>query len=128
MYGIVTAFVIPFSIVAIIYSAIVCRARQSTRRVMPCVTTVSGNANVHRSNMGREMVPIRNMSILLAILLGGGIPYLIVVLWHAIEDQHPPESFYLLTINSISICTALMIFALFSFNKQVKESTLKYVL
>ncbi|CAF3948467.1 unnamed protein product [Rotaria sordida] len=126
MYGITTAFIIPFNIVTIIYTTLVCRARQSTRRIrvtQSTVTTVSTNINVNIPNIKREMILVRNMSILLSIILCGGTPYLILVLWQATTKYPPPESFYLLIINSISICTALMMFALFNLNKQAKKTT-----
>jgi hypothetical protein len=125
MYGIITTFIIPFNIVAIIYSTLVYRTHRSTRRVRASNSSVI--TNVYVPNIGREMILIRNMSILLSILLGGGTPYLILVLWQAIKNQHPPESFYLLIINSISVCTTLMMFALFNLNKEVKKKTYEYL-
>ncbi|CAF0982761.1 unnamed protein product [Rotaria sp. Silwood1] len=86
MYGIITAFVIPFNIVTIIYTTLVCRARRSTRRVRDTGSTViavSTNTNINIPNIGREITLIRNMSILLSIILCGGTPYLFLVFWQA---------------------------------------------
>lgn len=120
MYGITTAFLIPFTIVTIIYTTLIYRAHRSTRRVRVNRPSII-------SNIGREMTLIRNMSILLSILLCGGTPYLILVLWHMFVDENPPESFYLLIINSISICTTIMMLTLFNLNKDVKKKTCKFL-
>ena len=117
-YGIITAFVIPFSIVVIIYVQLVCRAYQSTRRVRE----ISIGDLVGTPNLRREMKLVRNMCILLSIMLGGGIPYLCMVIWHATTSEPAPHSFYLLIVNSIHICTVLMMIALFTLNQQVKKN------
>lgn len=122
MYGIITAFVIPFNTVVIIYIQLICRARRSSRRVQPNRRT---NTAV-TPNMRREMRLVRNMCILLSIMLGGGIPYLCMTIWHATTSEPAPQSLYLSIINSIHICTALMMVALFCLNKQVRMTTTDY--
>ena len=118
IYGIVTSFIIPFNTMVIIYIKLVHHACRSSRRVQPSQTT----STVATPNMRREMRLVRNMCILLGIMLGGGIPYLCMVIWHAITSEPAPHSLYLLIINSIHICTALMMAALFMLNQQVKKN------
>ncbi|UJR08424.1 hypothetical protein I4U23_012694 [Adineta vaga] len=130
LYGIITAFVIPFHIVVVIYSKIICLSRQSARRIQPeqiaTITKYLTGINP-KPNYRREMKLIRNTSILFSILLGGGMPYLILVLWHMMNIGTPFPSLYLLTINSISICTAMMMIKLFYLSKEVKKITYDYV-
>jgi len=120
-YIIITAFIIPFNIVTIIYSLLICHAHKSTRRVRPIQSNI-----IVPPNIGREIILIRNMTILLFILLGGGIPYLILVIWNGIKINNPPEYLYLLIINSITICTALMMLLLFTLNKDLKKKTYNF--
>ncbi|CAF0721759.1 unnamed protein product [Adineta steineri] len=68
------------------------------------------------------------MSAQSTIISCGGILYLILVIWLATQ-QHPPppESFYLLALNLISIFTAIMMIALFLMNKPVKKIVSDYI-
>ena len=122
MYGIIATFIIPFNIVIIIYITLVHRAHQSTRRIRTNDATISVSTSTIIPNMRREMKLIRNMSILLGVMLGGGIPYFCLVIWHAITEHSAPHALYSLIINSINICTALMMAALFILNKQIRTS------
>jgi hypothetical protein len=70
---------------------------------------------------------IKNMLILVGILLCAGIPYLFMVLWHAITKQPPPEAFYSLTMVNISIFYAIKIVVLFRMSKAVKTIAIEYL-
>jgi hypothetical protein len=74
MYGIIMTFIIPFNIVTIIYSTLICRARRIRDNDL-IVSTVLLTVNIHIPNIRREMKLTRNMSVLLC----GGIPYLIFI-------------------------------------------------
>ncbi|CAF1059076.1 unnamed protein product [Adineta ricciae] len=50
-----------------------------------------------------------------------------LVLWHMVNLELPPSSLYLLIINSISVCTALMMMMLFHFSEQVKTSAYDHI-
>lgn len=118
MYGIITAFIIPFNTVVIIYVNLICRSYRSTRRVHDITMGDLGVA----PNMRREMRLVRNMCILLSIMLGGGVPYLCMVIWHAIASEPASHGLYILIINSIHICTSFMVGTLFALNEPVRKN------
>ena len=105
MYVICIGFVTPFSMVIVIYAVIFNHARRSTRRITafpPPTITNRLIRNIPLPNFKREMTIMRNMLILISIFACGGIPFLILVLWHVTEHR-PPECLYLLIINCISL-------------------------
>ncbi|CAF2672926.1 unnamed protein product [Rotaria sp. Silwood2] len=79
-------------------------------------------------NAKREIKLARNMVILVGIFAGGGALCLCLTVWRGVQpDSKPPESFYLLSINAITLFTALMMVALFSLNKQIKGICVGYI-
>jgi hypothetical protein len=130
IFYVIIAFVIPLNIVTIIYTIIFYYVRQSTRRVIGFIsntTTMTITTNNTILNVRREMKLMKNMSILISLLICGGTPYLILVLWHVILTQSPPESFHLLSTNFIPIFIALKMIALFCMCRKVKHSALQYL-
>ncbi len=101
--------------------------RQSSRRVT--VITITAPRQAATPNGKRELKIMQNMSLQSSIISFGvgGILYLVLVIWLATQQHSPPESFYLLAINLISIFTALMMIALFLMNKEVKTIALNYI-
>ena len=128
MFSVIIAFVIPLNIVTIIYAIIFYYARQSTRRIIGfsshvrMVTTQTAIVKVKR-----EIRLMKKIFILLSLLLCGGTPYLILVLWHKISKQPPPESFYLLSTNFIPIFIALKMVTLFCMCKKMKHIPSQYL-
>jgi hypothetical protein len=125
MYAIVTGFIIPLSISMVIYGKIFYQSHRSSRRI----AALALNAiTTYIPNTRREMKLARNMIMVEGIFAGVGTPFLILVLWHAIQpNSPPPESFYLLSINAISIFFAFMMIALFCMNKSVKDAARGYL-
>ena len=122
-YGVAVAFVVPLGIAAGVYTMIFIKARQSSQRVGILNPTAS---RAPSANMKRESVLARNMLIVMGVFTGGGTPFLILVLWHAIRPTNPPpESFYLLIINAITLFVTSMIVALFIMSKPVRNSALR---
>lgn len=99
--------------------------RQSSRRVT--VITITAPRQAATPNSKRELKIMQNMSLQSSIISFGGVLYLVLVIWLATQQHSPPESFYLLAINLISIFTALMMIALFLMNKAVKTIALNYI-
>ncbi|CAF4173598.1 unnamed protein product [Adineta steineri] len=130
-YVVVLIFVIPLNIVTIVYGVILYRVRQSTRRIavvkLDTITSTVHN-RTHVPNGKRELKIMQNMSAQSTIISCGGILYLILVIWLATQQHSPPpESFYLLALNLISIFTAIMMIALFLMNKPVKKIVSDYI-
>lgn len=129
MYVVITIFLIPLSIVTIIYGIILHHVHQSTRRVMaiaPNAITNITNVGTSIPNGKRELKLMQNLSTQTTIISFGGTLYLILVIWYAIQPS-PPESFYLLAVNLICIATTLMMIALFLMNKTVKKIAFGFI-
>jgi hypothetical protein len=130
MYVVGIIFLIPLNVVTIVYGLILHRARQSTRRialVRPNVISNRDHPNAHLPNGKRELKLMQKMLVQSGLISLGGILYLILVFWNATQQDSPPEAFYLLAINFISISTTFMIIALFLMNKQVRKIALSYI-
>jgi hypothetical protein len=129
-YTVITVFIIPLNTVTIVHGIIFRRVQQSGRRVTHFVstgTTAATSGNITASNAKRELILMQKMSTQSGIITCGGILYLILVIWNATQEQSPPESFYLLSINLISIFTAIMMIAIFFMNKKIKDIVVGYV-
>ncbi|CAF1121771.1 unnamed protein product [Rotaria sordida] len=108
----------------IIYSIIFYHARRSSRRITP---STSNTMTTHIPNAKREMKLAQNMIMIETLYAAAGVPLLILILWQVIQvNSPPPESLYLLSMNSISVFSTLMIIMLFCTNKQVKDIALNY--
>lgn len=125
IYAISIAFVIPLNSSMVIYNVIFHHARRSSRRIAPSTSNTPVN---HMPNARREMKLAQNMIMIETLYVGAGAPLLILIFWHVIQPgSAPPESLYLLSFNSISLFATLMVIMLFSTNKQVRETALKYL-
>lgn len=123
------AYLFPLSIVTIVYSIIFYRARQSTCRVGAALAsrTANGGRNSYVPNLKREMTLMKNIVILVGILVIAGMPYLTLVLWHAIQTYLPPEPFYLLALIIITSSFAIKMIVLFCMNKEIRNITIAYL-
>lgn len=127
IFNVITSFVIPVSIVAIIYGIILYHARQSSRRVtgfVPRTNTFMSNTNIAKPNLKREIRLMKNIIIILSLLTCAGTPYLVRILLLAINEKMVPDYLDLLSINSITICAECLMVITFFMNKEVKNSFL----
>ena len=130
MLAVIIAYLIPLSIVLILYTIIIFHARQSVRRVFALKEDRPSHAKQKNSigpNFKREMKLMKNIFILIGILVCAGIPYLTMVIWHAASEQPPPKAFYLLTMVNISLFFLVKIIVLFVMNKDVRMITFNYL-
>jgi len=130
MWAVTIAYLIPLSIVTIIYGIILYRARQSTRRVGAFAPSMISNAvtNNNVPNFKREIKLMKNILILVGILVCAGIPYLTLVIWHVTKIQPPPpEATYLLAMITISVFFAIKMITLFFMNKEVRNIAVEYI-
>jgi hypothetical protein len=130
MYVVVIVFIIPLNIVTIIYDVIIHHIRQSTRRIATGAHNVILNTVQGKSpgpNGKLVLKTTQNIAVQTTIIPFGGILYLILVIWHATQQQSPPESFYLLALELISIFTVFMMIALFLMNEAVKRIVFGYI-
>lgn len=130
IYIVTIAFIIPISIIIIIYAVIFYHARQSTRRVEAFASNEISNRIIKNSlkpNLKREMKLMKNIFIVVNIFGCGGSLYLILVLWHVTQKQPPPEPLYLLAIVMMTVFAAAKMIALFLLNKEVKNTAFEYL-
>lgn len=130
MWAVTIAYLIPVSVVTIVYAIVFYHTRQSTRRVGAFAPSKVSNAltNNHAVHLKREMKLIQNILILVSILICAGIPYQTLVIWHVTQKQPPPppEPTYLLAMITISVAFAIKMIVLFYMNKEVKNVVMKY--
>lgn len=124
IYGVITAYTVPLSIITIIYSVILQHARQSTRRVvnfdLNSITkmTIAKNSTL---TVKRELKLMKNMMILLDSFTCSGTPYFILVLWPVVFKVSPPEPLYLLSLSIITITIDYMMVITFFMSKDVRK-------
>ncbi|CAF1285082.1 unnamed protein product [Adineta steineri] len=75
----------------------------------------------------KNLIVMKNILIILNILMCGGTPYLILMIWDLIDNGSAPRQLYFLSVNSLVSATTLMIIVTFYKNKTVKKITLKYL-
>jgi len=126
IYSIVTTFVIPFIIITIAYCKILYTIIQSTRRVQPAFSNILTNKAL-KINRKREIRLAKNMIITLNCFICGGIPYLILIIWQLVTTDHPPDSFFLLSVISMSVFSSIMMFSVFYLNHQVRNIAFAYL-
>lgn len=125
IYVVVIGFVIPLNFITIIYAMIFYYVRQSTRRVFAFRSnTIQNIGNLSIFAVRRDMKLMRNMLILLGILITGGTPFLMLIIWQAISKEPPATHFYILSINFIPNCISINMVLLFFMSKEVKRRLL----
>lgn len=126
MYGVVSSYVIPLSVITTIYGVILNHARQSTRRIVAFAsrsTTNANTSNTNTMNVKRELRLMQNMMVILTYFTCAGTPYFTLVLWSVSFKAQPPESLYLLSLNSITISVETMMVITFFISKDIKKNT-----
>ena len=130
IYGMISAYLIPFVIITVIYGIILNHARQSTRRVVAFTsqsTTKVVTSHNAMLNMKRELRLMRNMFILLSFFTCAGMPYFLLGIWPVIFKIAPPEPLYLISVNSITISSECMVVITFFMCKEVKKCCFQYL-
>jgi glucan phosphoethanolaminetransferase (alkaline phosphatase superfamily) len=64
---------------------------------------------------------MKNILLLMGIFMCGGSPFLVLTLWNIIKPQSSPKQLYILSLNSILLCAAILMGVLFFTNKKVKD-------
>ena len=125
VYIIGNGFLVPVLISTVIYGVIWYRAYRSSRRVVP---SRSDTITSHMSTGRRDIKIVRNMIMIMAVFMSGGIPFLILVVWNIIQPNKPPPSALYLTSNTtISLAVALTVTVLMVLNHQMKAIALGYL-
>jgi hypothetical protein len=121
IYSNITSFVFPATIVIMIYSKILYQVRQSTRRVASNLTGRSMSLHTSVPSVERNLKVMKNILLLMGIFMCGGSPFLILTLCNIIKPQSSPKQLYILSLNSILLCAAILMGVLFFTNKKVKD-------
>ncbi len=125
IYSIITTFVIPFNVIAIVYCKILYTISQSIRRIQPAISNIHTNTTP-KINRKREIKLAKNMIITLVCFICGGIPFLILIIWQLVTI-YPPDSFFLLSVISMSVFSSVMMFSVFYLNHQVRNIAFAYL-
>ncbi|CAF0764434.1 unnamed protein product [Adineta ricciae] len=129
--SVLIAFIIPLNIVASVYSSIFFYAWKSTYRIRSLnshATNLMISSHTRLLKVKREIKLMQKILVLICLVLFGGTPYFILVLWHVLLEESPPEPFYLLSTNCIAIFISLKMITLFCMCKQIKTNVLHYLL
>ena len=127
LYAIFLSFVIPLNIIVIIYGIILYQVRQSTRRVT--ANNTIGSAVVRNSSQfaaRRNLKIMKKMLLLLNILMCGGTPYLILVIWNVIHSETSFTEFYYIAVHFLSLSGCIMMMIIFFTNSPIKKIISKY--
>lgn len=119
------SFITPLSIVTMVYGIIFYSVRQSTRQVMPFVSSV--NRNHVRSNAKRELKIVQHLVMQSGCISVGGIVYLTNILWQKISQTSLPKPMYLMGFTFMTNSISLMAVLQFIMNKKVKEIVFQYL-
>lgn len=120
IYSIITTFMIPFLIIGTAYMKILYTIRQSTRRIQPIVLS-NQTDKTPKINRKREIKLAQNMLITLSCFTCGGVPYFILIILQSVSEYHPPDSFFLLSVISMSVFSSIVMFSVFYLNTQVRN-------
>lgn len=124
IYCVGGGFLIPLSVIVVIYGIILNCARQSTRRIVALTSRSNTNTspvNTNTMNIKRELRIMRSMMILLGYYTCAGTPYFFLILWPVFFRMLPPEPLYLLSVNSITVNVECMMLITFFTPKDVKK-------
>ena len=124
-YSVIVVHAFPASVVVIVYGAILYQVRQSAHRVRSMVVRNSNAVCVTLASAQKSLKIMQNMLIMMNILMFGGAPYLILMLWDLIKRGTAPKELYFLSVNSLVLANTVMAIILFYKNKPVKTIALE---
>jgi len=130
LYMTIVSCIIPFTIIANVYILILFHAHRSTRRVRALQSNVSPNFPktpnvIHQTK--REMKIMKQMIIQTCTLLPGGPIFVLLIIWHATQNQPPPEPLYLLAFNLMTIAVFMVTTAQFIMSKKIMQFSIQYI-
>ena len=120
-YSIGFVYVLPKSIAIVIYAIVFHQVRLSSMRVKSRNVTNITTACITLTFVKKNLIIIRNMLIILNILICGGAPYLILMLWDFIPNGNPPKELYFISVNSLVSATAMMAIVTFFKDKRLRN-------
>lgn len=134
LLGATTAYVIPITTAILIYTIILSYIRKSTRRIIAHTAanhTLLITRYTQPPNLKREMKLLKNILLLVAIMACAGLPYMILIFWHAVrshvEVPPPPPSLYLLIMLTITVAFAIKVIIMFYVTKDIRRVAVEYL-
>ena len=121
-------YLIPCIMITIIYGIVLHKVQQSTRRIAAFgIGRSISQTNNCTPNIQREWKLMKNILLLVSIILFAGIPFSILVIWHATTSVSPPEPLYLLSSTNVTLCFVLKMLVLFHLNQEVKVVLIRFL-
>ncbi|CAF1181101.1 unnamed protein product [Adineta ricciae] len=120
-YSIGFVYILPKSIAIIIYAIVFHQVRLSSKRVKSRNVTNITTACITLTFVKKNLIVMRNMLVILNILVCGGAPYLILMLWDFIPNGNPPKELYFISVNSLVSATAMMAIVTFFKDKRLRN-------
>lgn len=129
LYCAIMALVIPVKIMFVVYSIILCRVRQSTRRVRAFNIQTNGKnlvESVSSLNAKREVKVMKTMVMIVGLIGCSGMLYILLVIWNLTAWSIPPEPLYLLSINTMALGVTILTVLFLLTTKEVNTVMKKY--
>ena len=111
LYCAIMALVVPIKLMFAVYSIILYRIRQSTRRVRAFniqMKTTNLIDPVTPFNAKRELKVMKTMLMIVFLMGCSGVLYLLLVVWNLSGCSIPPEPLYLLSINTMAMGVTIL--------------------
>ena len=130
LYCAIMALVVPVKTMFIVYSIILYRIRQSTRRVHAFNIHVKANTviePVSSLNAKRELKVMKTMVMIVGLMGCSGMLYILLVIWNLTAWSMPPEPLYLLSINTMALGVTILTVLFLLTTKEVNTVVKKYI-
>lgn len=121
--SIIIAMFTPMTIMLVVYSIILYRVRQSTRRVQAFAAqniAITLSPIATPLNAKREIKVMKNMTLIMSLMFCSGILYIILLVWNLGGWSSPPESLYLISLNAMALGVTILIVLTLWTNKEVR--------
>ncbi|CAF1143489.1 unnamed protein product [Rotaria magnacalcarata] len=128
LYGMISTFLLPITIISICYTHIICFVRAAVRRAKKTNALPARRFNLkrdqgaiqieHRFSNTKDIKVFRHIIILITVLYIGGFPYSMLMVLNA--QSIAPFSMYRLCITVFALTVTVDMGAIFFFNKNVR--------
>ena len=120
-FCIVTIYLIPLSVVILVYVLILLHVRRSTRRLHPNVVQ---RQTIFQAK--RELSLIRRLVLQVSSFAAGGLLYLFNMLWQAVTSLPLPRPIFLIALHLITLSLFTSSLVQLGINKHLRDRTRRY--
>lgn len=116
VYMVLCIYLIPISLVILVYLRLVRHMKKISRRVIPANVLLRAR---------RELKMVRRVVIMVTILIVLGFPYTVFIVMSYFTDL--PKYHFRIALVSLDVASLLIVGAIFQFNKALKHSVMKRI-